>query len=313
MSDESMKLTKGRLIFVLLSLVVIVLLGIMIGLQLLIITNPPTTTVAANRKDQDSSLTPVETATVIQISLVTVAPTPVAPTPTTIAPTPLPVTPTLAPPTPAPATATPEPPTATPQPPTATPQPPTAIPPTVLALPTTSSPTNEPATAIPVVSEAATNTAAPPADIRLGESDRVVDCKFATDIVQLVLERQLDLRVARVHFNNMDDLFRSLAADGAEQKVDLTLCYIDPDDRAYLKQYDSTLLFVAGNYAERDEKRLSAVGNSTLIVQLKTQQPCVHNFLKNLDLSELDFQTTDAETWLDQNTSRVLAWTQCAR
>ncbi len=311
MSNDSMKLTKGRLIFVLLSLVVIVLLGVMVGLQLLIITSPTATTVGADRTDQTSLPAQVNSPTAIQLALATVAPsaTPTFAPPPTLTPpavaTPTPVPPTLAQSTPekalvAPAIAS----TLTVALATAT-EPATATVPAI-------APATVPAPVTPVASSTATNTAAPPADIRLGETDRSVDCKFVTDIVQLFLERQMKLRITRVHFNSVNNLFLALAAHDANQKIDLTLCYIDPDDRAYLQQYDSTLLFVAGNYAERDHKRLFAVGNSTLIVQLKTQRPCVYNFLKNLDFGDLQFPAeTDASQWLAQNSGRTLAWSQC--
>ncbi|MCX6050433.1 MAG: hypothetical protein NT075_35505 [Chloroflexi bacterium] len=309
-----MKLTKGRLIFVLLSLVVIVLLGIMVGLQLLIITTPTATTVSVASTEQTNPPTPTESApvasaTAIQVGLATIAPTalPVEPTATPVAPTLAPPTeapPTPVPPTPAPATAIPAPPSATPEPPTATPE-------KVLVPPPAPTLTSEPTIAAPKAIAVATNTSAPPADIRLGETDRAVDCKFATEIVQLFLERQMKLRVARVHFNSVNDLFLALASDDANQKVDLTLCYIDPDDRTYLQQYDSTLLFVASNYAAREQKRLSVMGNSKMIVQLKTQQPCVYNFLKNLDFGDLQFSAADANQWLAQNSERIAAWSQC--
>ncbi len=295
-----MKLTKGRLIFVLLSLVVIVLLGIMVGLQLLIITNPTATPISADRTDQTSLPTAVESATAIQVGLTTNAPTPTPIPPTPVPPTPLAPTealPTSVPPTPLPPTEI-----------LPTPVPLTA------ALPTVVPPTPVPATVVPAAPEArptVINTTAPPADIRLGETDRAVDCKFVTDIVQLFLERQMKLRVTRVHFNTVNDLFLALASDDPNQKIDLTLCYIDPDDRAYLQKYDSTLLFVAGSYAKSDQKRLFVMGNSTMIVQLKTQRPCVYNFLKNLDFGDLQFPEADADQWLARNNGRALAWSQC--
>lgn len=311
-----MKLTKGRLAFVLLGLVAIVLLGIMIGLQLLII----------GHQDQPAAVeTPVVQAqqapTTVKLALATSVPsptvTPIPPTPeppTPIPPTPIPPTPeppTPEPPTPIPPT--PEPPTFTPEPPPATalpptPELPTAAPATSVAIAAATAP---PATATVAPTPAPTNTPALPADLRLGYTERSPDCKLVTEIVQLALERQMGLRIATLHFKTADDLFAALAATTGNDKIDLTLCYIDPQDRTYLGSYGSSLRFLDGNYGESDKKKLYAVINSALISPLKATKPCLHSFLTKLDFGDMQFQTQDAAQWLDKNSALISTWSQC--
>jgi len=313
-----MKLTGGRLAVVLLGLVGIVLLGVMIGLQLLII-------VGQNQTETANRDIPVSTQAVVAV----------APATATLEP----ATATVAP-----ATATPEPPTATVQAPTATLEPPTATvqaptatlePPTAtLELPTATAvltmPTLTPLTLITTTSAlvvtmtevatvaptlGATSTASatplPSVDLRLGYADRDENCQPVTQLVALVLEQQLGLTVALVHFDSVDALFTAVASTNASTSIDLTFCYVDPDDRNYLQAYGSKIRFVGGHYAENNQKRLYAVSNSVIIVPLKEQHPCVHAFLKNLDLGDIQALPQDATQWLEKNSDRVRSWSQC--
>ena len=309
-----MKLTGGRLALVLLGLVGIVLLGVMIGLQLLIIVG-----------QNQASTTSTEIAAPTQaVAAVTLATSTVAPPTSTIAPataTLEPPTATLAPPTVtlepptatlAPPTATLEPPTATLEPPTATLEPPTLTPSsiitTALVVATTASATITPTQA---TAPTATATSIAPVDLRLGYVDRDEHCQLVTELVALVLEQKLGVTVALVHFNSVDDLFAAVASTNANASVELTFCYIDPDDRSYLQAYGSKIRFVGGHYAENKQTRLYAVSNSVIIVPLKEKHPCVHAFLKNLELGDIETLSQDPTQWLDKNSDRVRDWSQC--
>ncbi len=302
-----MKLTGGRLALVLLGLVGIVLLGVMIGLQLLIIVG-----------QSQAATTSTEIAVPTQaVAAVTLATSTVAPPTSTIAPataTLEPPTATLAPPTVTlePPTATLAPPTATLEPPTATLEPPTLTPSsiitTALVVATTENATITPTLAI---APTATATSIAPVDLRLGYVDRDEHCRLVTELVALVLEQKLGVTVALVHFNSVDDLFTAVASTSANASVELTFCYIDPDDRSYLQAYGSKIRFVGGHYAENKQTRLYAVSNSVIIVPLKEKHPCVHAFLKNLELGDIETLSQDPTQWLDKNSDRVRDWSQC--
>lgn len=309
-----MKLTGGRLALVLLGLVGIVLLGVMIGLQLLII-------VGQNQAETTSTEIAAPTQAVAAVTLATST---VAPPTSTIAP----ATATLEPPTAtlAPPTVTLEPPTATLAPPTATLEPPTATlePPTATLEPPTLTPSSIITTALVVAATAsatitptqataptATATSIAPVDLRLGYVDRDEHCRLVTELVALVLEQKLGVTVALVHFNSVDDLFTAVASSSTNASVELTFCYIDPDDRNYLQAYGSKIRFVGGHYAENKQTRLYAVSNSVIIVPLKEKHPCVHAFLKNLELGDIQALPQDPAQWLEKNSERVREWSQC--
>jgi len=295
-----MKLTGGRLALVLLGLVGIVLLGVMIGLQLLII-------VGQNQAATTSTEIAVPTQAVAAVTLATST---VAPPTSTIAP----ATATLEPPTAtlAPPTVTLEPPTATLAPPTATLEPPTLTPSSIITTALVVA-TTENATITPTLATAptATATSIAPVDLRLGYVDRDEHCRLVTELVALVLEQKLGVTVALVHFNSVDDLFTAVASTSANASVELTFCYIDPDDRSYLQAYGSKIRFVGGHYAENKQTRLYAVSNSVIIVPLKEKHPCVHAFLKNLELGDIETLSQDPTQWLDKNSDRVRDWSQC--
>ena len=291
-----MKLTRGRLTLVLVSLVAIVLLGIMIGLQLLIILNPSST--RCNRDPANQ----VQPATTIQI-----LPTNTPRAPAMAAALPVSATATAVPPTP---TLTQPPPTITPVPPTLTSPPPTATlaQPTPTLAPQVAIATPVPtvaATATAIVAATATNTLAPPADIRLGDVDREENCKFFTDIVQLVLTSRLICALRVFICPRVDDLFAALGANEPSASVDITLCYIDPDDRNYLEQYGSSFRLMNGNYAEHNNKKLFVIGNSAFVTQQKMQGSCGYSFLRDFNLTGLPLQGKDAAQWLEQNSEHV--------
>ncbi len=303
-----MKLTRGRLAFVLIGLIGIVLLGIMIGLQLLIIANHDQSTPANGAQPGQAQATLALTlAVATDIPPATATPLP-PPTSTDAPPTPEPATaaplsPTPLPPTPAPPT--PEP--ATPAPPSPTPLAPTLAPPTAAVAAVVATATALPTIAIPT----ATNTPEAPADLRIGYTERSVDCALISQIVKLALEQQLKLHITTLHFKTTDDLFAGLAATTGGDRVELTFCYIDPDDRAYLSSYGSSLRFLDGNYGQIGKQKFYAVINSALISRLKADQPCMHNFLKKLDFGDVQFQGKTAEQWLNDNSARIAAWSQC--
>lgn len=308
-----MKLTRGRLAFVLIGLIGIVLLGVMIGLQLLIIANHDPAATANSGEPAQAQVTPALTlalatdvppATATPLPPPTATPAPPTPEPATPEPpSPTPLPPTPAPPTPEPATSAP--PSPTPLAPTAAP--PTSAPPTVAVAAVVATATALPTIAIPT----ATNTPEAPADLRIGYTERSFDCALISQIVKLALEQQLKLRIATLPFKTADDLFAGLAATTGADRVELTFCYIDPDDRTYLSNYGSSLRFLDGNYGQSGKQKFYAVINSALISRLKTEQPCMHNFLKKLDFGDGQFQGKTAEQWLNDNRARITAWSQC--
>ena len=217
---------------------------------------------------------PTPSAEVITVAVVA--------TPTGLAITPIVL---LATPTPVPPTATV---TATPLPPTETPTRPP------LALPTATVPSPLPAI-----------------DFRLGFLDRGDDCPAITAIVQTILEKELDYQVASVAFATPDELFAMLTADDSEQKIDWTMCYLDPADRPFLQKYGGFFVVIGGIYWRADGNNYQIMANGLRKKALQQEQPCVYTFLKNFTLENAGFDGQDAATWVAEHQKQVQSWTSC--
>jgi len=247
--------------------------------------------------------TPAATA----IVLPTETPLPIAtdtpmppPTDTPIPPTPVPPTPE--PPTPEP-TATSVPPT--PEPPTVAPVQPTAVAPTV------EPPTPEPAAPVATATDAVVSTPAPHANFRLGYLEASSNCQVVTEIIQQIFQQQFDLTVETVAFTTADDLFATLAAKDEASRVDLTFCYADPDDRAFLQKHVGFVIFVGGVFGQLDGKSYLVLSNATVKAPIERDLPCVYKFLKNLKFPDATLQGQGAAAWLEKNADLVRTWTSC--
>lgn len=199
--------------------------------------------------------------------------------------------------------------------------------PTLLPLPTdtpiplpTPLPTDIPPTAIPATatqeapSPTPTETSAPavePADYRLGFVERNDQCGGITEIVKLILEQNLSFQVASVAFPNTDALYAALAGSDLHSRVDLTLCYADPDDRAYLQKHLGFVLLVGSGYRKLDGKNYLVLSNAAVKKVIQHDQPCVYSLLTSLDLTDVDLVSQDAQSWYAANTDRVRSWTEC--
>lgn len=246
-------------------------------------------------------------------------------------------------PAPAPPTATPAPstPTPLPPPPTSTPLPlpptPTALPPTapivvatpVVAEPTAAVlvlPTNTPAplptntsTLLPTVPPVAvvTNPPAGPqtvtqrADFRLGYLDRQDGCAFATEVVSLILQRNLNFSVETIPYSQVDELYLALASTDEAQRLDLTVCYADPLDRSYLEDHFGFVILVGSAYRQFDNKSFLILSNAAVKKVIQRELPCLYNFLTKLKIDNADFQNPDAEAWYEAHSEIARSWTTC--
>lgn len=170
------------------------------------------------------------------------------------------------------------------------------------------------ATALPapttVATEPTTPTVSAPVDLLLGYVERDA-CPFVTEVVALALERELKLRIERVPYSTAEALFAALAATDATKKVDLTLCYTDPDDRAYLQKYFGFIIFVGGGYRKVDAKRYLVVSNAPVKSRIERKDPCLYSLLTKLNFAEADLTDQTASFWYDNHIDLVHSWTQC--
>lgn len=148
------------------------------------------------------------------------------------------------------------------------------------------------------------------ADLRFGVTDRGMNCPLITEIVALILTQERDLTVDIVEYETADDLFAALALTQQKQ-IDLTLCFLDPQDRSYIAKHGGYINQIGDTIWEREEKKSLVMVNGTFINPLKTQMPCVDDFFQKLNFAETPFQEQQAQAWLEKHTDAIQLWTTC--
>ncbi|MCE7982096.1 MAG: BMP family ABC transporter substrate-binding protein [Caldilinea sp. CFX5] len=182
-------------------------------------------------------------------------------------------------------------------------------------------PTATPETAAPTpapVENSATATAttapAPPtptADLVLGVSAEVPECRFFTAVLQQIGQEKLGLTVDVVDFSTSTDLYEALAKRQDQRMVDMTLCFADPKDRAFLREYFGFIRNVGDIYWRNDTIRLQIMTNSGLLADLERNQVCLYRLLKNLNFAGNDLPSQDAAQWITDNGALVDQWASC--
>jgi hypothetical protein len=335
-----MKTFRGNWAFILLLVIALILVFVLISLQTVIVSNQQP------GGESKGFFYVLRQQLAMAISPATNTPTPAPPTPTPVPPTPTPLPP---PPTPTPVPPSPTPlapPTDTPAPPPPTdtvapaptdtvviPATPTALPPatdtpapaptdTVVApAPPTDTPA-PPATLAPTVAPAAVaatepvtataTTAQPRADFRLGYIDRNNDgCSVASNIIAKILQQNFNLTAESTAVNSADELFATLASTNIQQRLDLTPCYIDPDDRDFLQKHFGFVILVGGAYTEINGQSHLILVNAAVKKVVQHDLPCVYNFLKQFKVDSADLNNTNADAWLASHADLVRSWTRC--
>lgn len=323
-----MKFLRDNVAYLLLAAVAVALILVTVSLQVAIFSSRDSGAVQGNTgllytlRQQLAELIQPATATTDGSTTATVgqptATTVVLPTNTPnviVVQTPLPLpTPTLLAATP---TATTDPSTATLLPgaydvnavatrlaaPTAT----SAVPATPTASPTAEPMTEQPPT--PVVS--ATNTPEVAADFRIGYVESNAACTSVTNLMKLILEDKFGLQIATVPFADSAALFANLAAKAAAERVDLSFCYVDPDDRSYLQKYFGFVIFIGSGYRQLDKQKFMVISNAAVKSPIERGNPCLYRFLTNLNLNDVNLDTGDLNGWYQEHAEQVATWTRC--
>ncbi|MGB0386399.1 MAG: serine/threonine protein kinase [Ardenticatenaceae bacterium] len=157
--------------------------------------------------------------------------------------------------------------------------------------------------------EPATTTPAVSADLRLGVTDRGMNCRLMSEIVALILEQERDRTVEIVEYESPDELFAALASK--EKEIELTLCVADPQDRSYITKHVGYTKLIGDAIWESEAKKWLVMVNGTFATPLETDMPCVYDFFQKLKFEETHFQEQDAQAWLEKHTDAIQSWTSC--
>lgn len=166
---------------------------------------------------------------------------------------------------------------------------------------------------------AATATSIPPTtepavmevDLRFGVTERGLNCPLMTEIAALVLEEKEDLKAEIISYNSADELYEALASNSEEEKIDLTLCFLDPDDRPYIREYVGLTTQLGTAYWQDEASKFLIMANATVVAPLEKNNACVYNFFQNFKFAKVSFEEQDAKTWVNNNRPTVRSWTNC--
>lgn len=322
---------RDNLFYIILGLIAVVLIGVTIGLQIMLLSGRSSDQTAdssdvsaqgantANQEQTSATLNSDEGAVSMVINTPTSTAVVIAVEPSNAEsePTPIPIEPTstaVLPNTPTEQAvddntgaeaAVEEPPQEVVQP-TAPPQP-TELP------PTEPPPTAPPPTATPIPTLAPTDTPITPVDFVFSYVDGRTECKLITEVVASLFETWgWSTRIVR--FSTMDEIFSpSLYENDNPLQPDLAFCYRDPEDREqFLSQNGTDLELISSGYTTVDDQKYYVLAHSGLPAQLRYENPCILNFLKDLSLDDATLaDVSDPAEWTTQNIDLVTSWGTC--
>ncbi|MCB9149378.1 MAG: hypothetical protein H6641_11525 [Caldilineaceae bacterium] len=308
--QEDSQQFAGLLTFLGIGLIGIVLFAFSIWLQRLILsgdTSPASEAAVVATVDQSTAGNGIvgggalATATIAPV-VINVQPTVVAPTPTSI------------------------PPTSTAMPPTETPAvvlaPTVAVEPTAAAAvaapdagnaaaanPDASNPdANNTETVAEAENDSAAVAPAPSNLIILGFVQRDLDCRFFTELAAESWQTLADVAVEIRPYADATQLFDELTAAPNSSTIFITNCFVDPDDRPYLRQHISQLQIIGKAFWEANDKKLLTVSNAGTPSQLRRQFPAIYNFIVNQTYDDAQITAQDPAGWLQENRATVQSW-----
>ncbi|MBX3016192.1 MAG: BMP family ABC transporter substrate-binding protein [Caldilineaceae bacterium] len=181
-------------------------------------------------------------------------------------------------------------------------------PPNLPVPPATAIPAADIATAMPTVPPAQPT---PSADLAIGLNQAYPECRFFTDVITQIMKEKLKLTVDIVPYSEAAPMYEALAKRQQQRTIDMTFCFADPNDRAFLREYFGFIRNVGDLYWRNERMRLQIVTNSGILATLEREQVCLYRLLKNLSFVENELPSQDAAQWLTENQELVDRWASC--
>ncbi|MEZ4711397.1 MAG: hypothetical protein R3A44_29655 [Caldilineaceae bacterium] len=297
--QEDSQQFAGLLTFLGIGLIGVVLFAFSIWLQRLILsgdTSPAQQTAVVAPVDQSAN-------EVADAGVVSSQP----PATATIAPVVINVQPTLIA-----STATAIPPTFTAVPPTETPI--VAVEPTAIieptATPAAAAETNGAQTTTETANDSAAVAPEPAANNRiiLGFVQRDPDCRFFTEMAAAAWQTMAGASVEIRPYADAKQLFDELTAAANSDTIFITTCFVDPDDRPFLREHISQLQIIGKAFWDSNGKKLLTVSNAGTPGQLRREFPAINNFIVNQTYDDAQITAQDPAGWLEQNRATVQSW-----
>lgn len=149
--------------------------------------------------------------------------------------------------------------------------------------------------------------ATPIPDFRFGYIKSRQNCLMITKIIESVLENEFDISVETPEYETTDELFAELASNEEERGIDLTFCFLSPNDESYLEDFDY-IEPISGDFSLDESYTRQIIANTKIIEKLK--EFCIDNLLGKVEFEETDFETRDVKKWIEDNKYVIESWKQ---
>lgn len=171
------------------------------------------------------------------------------------------------------------------------------------AAPTVIDPVTEQPTATPVL----VNT------IRLGIIERAeLDCISPSEVTVAIWQELLGINVIVEEFAAPDELFQALVDPEQPQHIDVTLCYVDPVDRSYLRQYSGALEIMGNAVVQAADAKLLTMQSGEPPAVSGEIAACVDNQLRNQEYDLMEISDIDPAEWIAFHQELIGTWMDCA-
>lgn len=135
-------------------------------------------------------------------------------------------------------------------------------------------------------------------------------CRFATEVTAGVWQAALPMPVTLEAFESPDELFAALTELEHPRHINFTLCYEDPTDREFLRQYAGGIEIVGRTYWTTNNTRLLAVRSRDAATLPAETARCIDAYLDAQIYNEA-VDGGDAASWLAANQADARAWMGC--
>jgi len=167
----------------------------------------------------------------------------------------------------------------------------------------------------PTEAPTATPTAAPintsSADLILGITDDHAECGFFSELTAEMIRQNFDMDVETTIFADDNEMYEQLANRQNQRAIDITVCYGDPNDRPYLRQYFGFLKHIGDVYWDGPEIRLQVLTNAGFSADLERNQTCLYRFFKNINFEGEELLVQTPAEWISDNQAMVTEWANC--
>jgi len=157
----------------------------------------------------------------------------------------------------------------------------------------------------------ATTTTASSAGLLLGATDQHTGCLFFTETIAQIVREKFAMEVEIVQYADNEALYAALANRQNQRTVDLTVCYGDPNDRPFLREYFGFLKHIGDVYWQGPDARMQVLTNAGFGVEVERNQTCLYRFLKNIQFEGEAIIAQPAADWIADNGATIDDWANC--